>query len=226
MSRVRTQPGCTLTAVTPAPSSRFARALACSTFASFDWAYASQPSYARRSKWRSSRTILPSRPWARSWKQLDTFTTRAGALCFSLSRSKDVSRKCPRWFTPICVSKPSFVFPRGVFITPALLMSSESLSWSARRGGERADRGEIAEVERASLDLRLRAARISEAQRSARHAAAGERHRRPASRAGSRSRADASGSGDDGAMVSQVRSSSAGGQMWGVGMVSRVVGGA
>jgi hypothetical protein len=32
------------------------------------------------------------------------------------------SRKCARWFVPNCVSKPSSVRPRGVAMTPALVI--------------------------------------------------------------------------------------------------------
>lgn len=50
--------------------------------------------------------------------------TNRGMWCtFSVSSSKLVRRKWPRWLTPSCISKPSAVRDRGQRITPALLIS-------------------------------------------------------------------------------------------------------
>lgn len=43
------------------------------------------------------------------------------------SSNKLVNKKCPKWFTPNCISKPSLVFEFGVLITPALLISTSNL---------------------------------------------------------------------------------------------------
>ena len=48
----------------------------------------------------------------------DTLMILAGAELLILSRSKFVSRKWPRWFTPNCISKPSCVFQWGHIIIP------------------------------------------------------------------------------------------------------------
>lgn len=50
----------------------------------------------------------------------DTVTIRAGAELRILGNRSDVNRKCPKWFTPNCVSKPSWVLPLGHAITPAI----------------------------------------------------------------------------------------------------------
>ena len=48
----------------------------------------------------------------------DTVTIRLGADFFRRSSSKLVNRKCPKWFTPNCISYPSSVFQYGHTIIP------------------------------------------------------------------------------------------------------------
>ncbi|OAR25684.1 hypothetical protein A8W25_08990 [Streptomyces sp. ERV7] len=60
---------------------------------------------------------------------LETDTTRAAGAARSRDRSRPVSAKWPRWFTPNCRSKPSVVLPYGSAITPALLTRRSSVSW-------------------------------------------------------------------------------------------------
>ena len=43
-----------------------------------------------------------------------------------------MSAKCPRWFTPSCISNPSSVRRSGMAIKPALLTRMSILGWSAR----------------------------------------------------------------------------------------------
>ena len=49
---------------------------------------------------------------------------RAPPAAMSCGTSSLVNSKCPRWFVPNCVSKPSAVRPNGVNITPALFIST------------------------------------------------------------------------------------------------------
>ena len=62
----------------------------------------------------------------------ETITIRLGADSLIRSRSRFVSRKCPKWLTPKCVSKPSSVSVYGTNITPALLMRTCISSSSER----------------------------------------------------------------------------------------------
>merc|ERR1719239_2091123 len=81
---------------------------------------------------RSSHCITPD-----SCASEDTLTMRApGPAFFTRGITRLVSRKWPRWFVPICISKPSSVLVNGQVITPALLIrmsifSKELLSCSA-----------------------------------------------------------------------------------------------
>ena len=43
-----------------------------------------------------------------------------------------VKTKCPKWFVPICISKPSLVFMYGQAITPALLIKIFSFEYFER----------------------------------------------------------------------------------------------
>ena len=72
---------------------------------------------AGRSQLRSARLIRPIR-----CAPEDTVTTRS--VIFGSSRL--VSAKCPRWFTPSCISNPSAVRPNGTAITPALLIKTSN----------------------------------------------------------------------------------------------------
>lgn len=47
-------------------------------------------------------------------------------LTFNLSNNKLVNKKCPIWFTPSCISIPSFVLVCGHLITPALFIKISS----------------------------------------------------------------------------------------------------
>lgn len=62
-------------------------------------------------KWQ--RVTLPL-----SCARLETMTMRLGADFFSKSRRQLVRRKCPRWLTPNCISKPSSVVHLGHIMTP------------------------------------------------------------------------------------------------------------
>ena len=53
------------------------------------------------------------------WAPEATVTTRS----VTYGSSRFVRAKCPRWFVPNCISKPSLVVASGMFITPALLIS-------------------------------------------------------------------------------------------------------
>ena len=64
-----------------------------------------------------------------------------------------MSAKWPRWFVPICISKPSAVCACGMFITPALLISTSMSSVGPVREG--ADRREVGQVEPADLGVAL-----------------------------------------------------------------------
>lgn len=50
----------------------------------------------------------------------DTLMMRAGAEFRILGNRSEVNKKCPKWLTPNWVSKPSWVFPLGQAITPAI----------------------------------------------------------------------------------------------------------
>src|SRR4051812_33537344 len=69
---------------------------------------------------RSSKRIQPT-----LCAPLETVVTRPPR---SLSSSRPVSAKWPRWLVPNCSSKPSAVVRRGVAMTPALLTSRSSSS--------------------------------------------------------------------------------------------------
>jgi hypothetical protein len=55
------------------------------------------------------------------WNNDATTTILAGAERMMRGRSKLVRRKCPKWLTPRCISKPSLVSPLGVKHTPVEL---------------------------------------------------------------------------------------------------------
>ena len=61
--------------------------------------------------------------------------------------SKRVSSKCPRWFVPNWISKPSAVRPNGVNITPALFISTSMAGASVGdllgRGADGVERGQV-----------------------------------------------------------------------------------
>lgn len=47
-------------------------------------------------------------------------------LAFNLSTKRFVNKKCPIWFTPSCISMPSFVLVWGHLIMPALFIKISS----------------------------------------------------------------------------------------------------
>lgn len=54
------------------------------------------------------------------------------SITFNVSNNRFVRRKWPKWFTPNCISMPSFVNAYGHLITPALLIKMSnwfSFSW-------------------------------------------------------------------------------------------------
>ena len=79
-------------------------------------------------------------------EQREATTARDGALLVKRSSSSSVNKKCPRWFTPIWLSKPSTVFRCGVFMIPALLIkmsigrSRSRMSSAARLASDRSER--------------------------------------------------------------------------------------
>lgn len=60
-----------------------------------------------------------------------THTTRA-ADSSRRGRESPASAKCPRWFTPKCISNPCAVRSSGVAMPPALLTRTSSLPWLDR----------------------------------------------------------------------------------------------
>lgn len=54
-----------------------------------------------------------------SWAKLETVTMRLGADFFRRSNRQFVKRKCPRWFTPNCISKASSVCDFGQLMIPS-----------------------------------------------------------------------------------------------------------
>ena len=67
-----------------------------------------------------------------------TISSIQRAPTFNRGRSRFVSAKCPRWFTPNCVSNPSFVRLSGQAMMPALLMRMLSGVRSAMSAFEKA----------------------------------------------------------------------------------------
>jgi len=76
------------------------------------------------------RSSISSAP--RRCSSLLTCTTRGAFAARSDGNSCAVSAKCPRWFVPSCISKPSFVSRSGSAITPALLTRTSRRGHSAR----------------------------------------------------------------------------------------------
>ncbi|COY15034.1 Uncharacterised protein [Mycobacterium tuberculosis] len=64
------------------------------------------------------------------WPTLLMVTTREPATGSSRSINRPVNAKWPKWLVPNCISKPSAVVCRGVYITPALLISRSMRWWS------------------------------------------------------------------------------------------------
>lgn len=102
-----TAPGCTAYDVTRVPSNRRASSCVNRTFASFDTLYSGRPVGLSV----GFRTASQSMPLAWKCIMLETFTMRAGALCFSRSSSSLVSRKWPTWLVPKASSNPLLVRP-------------------------------------------------------------------------------------------------------------------
>ena len=106
------------------------------------------PRSRRCSQLRSSRSIPPVR-----WAPEETVTTRS-VTCGS---SRLVSAKWPRWFVPNCSSKPSAVRPCGGGHHAGVV--DQHVEVAVPAVGERADRGEVGEVERADLGRRRASSR-------------------------------------------------------------------
>lgn len=139
---VSTKPGLIAFTVTPVPVNLRANSRVNIILANLLWLYASPASYFC-SLFMSAVLILPLR-----CAELDTFMIRLGADFYEIihikmveganstgsfgkvlklltlikSSSKFVSRKCPKWLTPNCISTPSFVCKCLHLITPALFI--------------------------------------------------------------------------------------------------------
>mmetsp|Transcript_8033 Transcript_8033/g.30078 ORF Transcript_8033/g.30078 Transcript_8033/m.30078 type:complete len:281 (+) Transcript_8033:2232-3074(+) len=125
-------PGSTANAatLTPLATRRSSNSAACNTFASFDCAYAAPSSYPiGESKFVQSKPreglVTPRRTRYVKWCAPDDTKTilpcapDAAAVFTHSSSNISTNRKCPKWFTPKCVSLPSQVSPNGSQTTPA-----------------------------------------------------------------------------------------------------------